>query len=509
MSSAMEDGIASGQHARSPAPLKGVPSRDLRMGRSPWQTFYGRGLLVTDLAALALATMLAVLLRFGFASDVTTNGPFSVNYQGLGAIIAIAWWVSLSVFRTRDIRFVGEGSEEYRRITRVTFMLFGWLAITSLMFKWDMSRGYLATAFPLGLGFLLVNRKVWRVWLRRSREDGRNISQVLVVGGIRSAQHITQMFDKHSGSGLKVTGVWVPDRPNELNEWLEVPGRFIPVMGTSRTLLGALGIAEADTVVVTDTEHLGHDGLRELTWQLEGADIDLMVSPNVVDVAGSRIHMRAVATMPLMHLEEPQYAEAGSWPKVLFDKSVAAVLLLLFSPLMLVAGIAVKLTSRGPIFYHQERVGLDGETFRIIKFRSMRVGADQHLAKLLAEQGAGDKPLFKIADDPRITAVGRFLRRFSIDELPQLLNVLKGDMSLVGPRPQRDAEVELYDHLASRRLRVRPGMTGLWQVSGRSDLSWEDAIRLDTFYVENWSMTGDLIILWKTVRAVLSSDGAY
>ncbi|MFI5429457.1 sugar transferase [Aeromicrobium sp. UC242_57] len=176
---------------------------------------------------------------------------------------------------------------------------------------------------------------------------------------------------------------------------------------------------------------------------------------------------------------------------------------------MLGVAVAVKLTSPGTVFFKHERIGRDGKPFKMIKFRSMRSGSDAQLQSLLDAQGTAGTPLFKITNDPRITRVGGFIRRFSIDELPQLINVVKGDMSLVGPRPQQAEEVELYDDAAHRRLHVRPGMTGLWQVSGRSDLSWEEAIRLDTSYVENWSMTADLLILWRTVRAVLGSDGAY
>ncbi|VXB52416.1 sugar transferase [Aeromicrobium sp. 9AM] len=486
------------------APLK-LPATT----RSSWASFYRRGLLVSDLVVLVIAVLLAELLRFGPSATVTADGPFSVSYEGLGAFIAAMWWGSLSMFQSRDLRILGEGADEYQRIVRATFIMFGTLAIASLLFKWDMSRGYLATAFPLGLALLLLNRKLWRVWLQRSRRIGRNISHVLVIGGIRSGIHVTGVFDRHRSSGLKVTGVWVPDRAGQPDEWLDVPERFVPVMGSDRTLAEALTIADADTVVVTDTEHLGPDGLRELTWELEGADVQLFVSPGVVDVAGSRIHMRAVASMPLLQLEEPQYAEAGTWPKTLFDRTVAGVLVVLFAPLMASAAIAVKLSSPGPVFFYQERIGLRGIPFRMMKFRSMRRGADAELAALLAAQGSGDKPLFKVVDDPRITRTGAFLRRFSIDELPQLFNVFKGDMSLVGPRPQQQAEVELYDDAAHRRLTVRPGMTGLWQVSGRSDLTWEESIRLDTSYVENWSMISDLTILWRTVRAVLGSDGAY
>lgn len=486
-----------------------VEPGDLPLPPASWKRRYVIGVALSDLVLLTIATVLAVVLRFGLDSGATTSGPFALGYTGLGIAIAGAWWASLSLFRSRDLRIIGEGAEEYRRITRITFWLFGGLAIASMMLKVDMSRGYLATAFPLGLFLLLINRKAWRVWLRGTRRQGRNISGVLVVGGIRSAMHMSHVLDKHPSAGLRLSGVWVPDRDADLNEWLDVPGRFIPVLGTGRTLADALTISGAETVLVTDTEHLGPDGLRELTWQLEGVNVELMIAPNVMDIAGSRIHMTAVASMPLIHLEEPQYAEAGTWPKMLFDRSAALMLSILFAPLMIGAAIAVKLTSTGPVFYTQERVGLRGDRFRMIKFRSMRTDADDELPTLMAEQGIGATPLFKIPDDPRITSAGHFLRRYSIDELPQLFNVLKGDMSLVGPRPQRAAEVELYDSVARRRLTVRPGMTGLWQVSGRSDLSWEESIRLDTNYVENWSMTADLMILWRTVRAVLGSDGAY
>ncbi len=386
--------------------------------------------------------------------------------------------------------------------------MFGWLAILSLVFKWDMSRGYLAIAFPLGLTGLLIGRKVWRVWLRRKRIAGLATSRVLVVGGTETAQEIMSWFLKHRGAGYVVTGVWVPDQ-SEHQDSDTLGGYTVPVMGTNHTLLNAVKRSEATTVVVTDTEHLGHRGLKELTWELEGSGIELLVSPSVVDVAGSRIHLRAVASLPLLHLEEPQFAEAGAWPKLAFDRMVAAVLLVVVSPLLALVAVLVRVTSAGPIFYRQERIGREGIAFNMVKFRTMKVGADAELQALISEQGSAETPLFKVKDDPRLTRIGGFMRRYSIDELPQLFNVLKGDMSLVGPRPQRQAEVELYDTAAHRRLHVLPGMTGLWQISGRSDLSWEESIRLDNYYVENWSLVGDLLILWKTVRAVISPNGAY
>jgi exopolysaccharide biosynthesis polyprenyl glycosylphosphotransferase len=498
------------RHGRRTADRGLPPVGDSRVTvRRDARSFYRRGLLVTDLAVLGVTTAIAQIWHFGIDADVRTSGPLDMSYAALGALIVAVWWVVLHLFQTRAPKIIGDGADEYRRVARATFLLFGWVAIWSLMFKWDMSRGYLAIAFPLGLVGLLAGRKAWRVWLGNQRRRGQHLSNVLVVGGSRSGQEMALWFNRHRDSGLRVTGVWVPDAHTKNNEWLDVPDQFIPVLGNDRNLFDALNIAEADTVIVSDTEHLGHRALRDLTWQLEGIDVDLMVSPNVMDFSGSRIHVRAVAGMPLMHLEQPQYAEAGAWPKVAFDRLFALLAIVAFSPLLLGVALAVKVTSRGPIFYRQRRIGLNGDDFDMLKFRSMRVGADTELAALLAAQGTSDQPLFKVKDDPRLTSVGAFLRRYSIDELPQLLNVLRGDMSVVGPRPQVAAEVELYDDHALRRLTVRPGMTGLWQVSGRSDLSWEDAIRLDTYYVENWSLMGDLIILWRTLRAVVRSSGAY
>ncbi|UUZ57645.1 sugar transferase [Nocardioides sp. B-3] len=281
------------------------------------------------------------------------------------------------------------------------------------------------------------------------------------------------------------------------------------MLTAAASLSDALTITNAQAVLVTDTDHLGATGLRELTWQLDGTGIELMLSPNVPDVVGSRLHLHDLSGMPMLHLDEPQYAGAGRYTKSLFDRVGAAALLVMLFPLILATAPAVKFTSAGPVFYSRDRVGRDGRHFSMIKFRSMREDADAELEILLMAEGKSLSELPKLMMDPRITRVGAFIRRFSIDEVPQLFNVLKGDMSLVGPRPQRDFEVEQYDHVASRRLTVRPGMTGLWQVSGRSDLTYDEAIRLDVHYVENWSMTSDLIILWKTFRAVVASDGAY
>ncbi|MFI5429456.1 nucleoside-diphosphate sugar epimerase/dehydratase [Aeromicrobium sp. UC242_57] len=228
--------------------------------------------------------------------------------------------MSLIAHRSRDQRLFGDDAEEYRRVVRATVFTFSLLAIVSLLVKADFSRGYLALAFPLGMVGLLISRKVWRTWLRKQRYRGIGLARVLMIGGEKSSTRVAQTFDANKTAGFRVTGVWEPDRQHAKPEWLDVSDRFVPVLGTERTLAEALTISNANTVIITDTEHLGHDGLRELMWQLESAGIDLMVSPNMVDVAGARLHMRGISGMSFLHLEEPQYASAGSWPKALFDR---------------------------------------------------------------------------------------------------------------------------------------------------------------------------------------------
>ncbi|GAA1745055.1 sugar transferase [Aeromicrobium alkaliterrae] len=496
--------------ASSAGPDGGDPVVEVTSTRARWHGTYARTLFLTDVIAVVAAGLLSAGLRFGFdQSSVTTNGPLSLSYWSFGTALAAGWVIALQVYRTRDSYVIGEGVEEYRRIVRASVMYFGWVAIVSLVLKLDASRLYLAITFPLGLFGLLLGRKVWRAWLRRQRRHGEMVSNTLIVGGIRSAAEIVGHLERAHNAGIRVAGVWVPDRAAGEGERIERQGHSIRVFGEDARLHDVLRTTRAELVVVTDTEHLGHAGLKDLIWELEGLDIDLMLSPNVVDVSGSRIQLGTVARLPFLTVGKPTYGAAAAWPKKAFDRLGAAVIITLLAPVLLGCALAVKLTSRGPVLYGQERIGLDGQPFHMMKFRSMRVDADESLARLLAEQGKEHGPLAKLEDDPRITRAGRVLRRYSLDELPQLFNVLRGTMSLVGPRPQRQFEVERYDATAHRRLRVLPGMTGLWQVSGRSDLSWDDAVRLDTYYVENWSLVGDVLILWRTIRAVTRPDGAY
>jgi exopolysaccharide biosynthesis polyprenyl glycosylphosphotransferase len=265
---------------------------------------------------------------------------------------------------------------------------------------------------------------------------------------------------------------------------------------------------DVDTVAVTSSSETAADYLRRLSWELEGTGLELLVAPGLVEIAGPRLHIRPFEGLPLLAVEQPRFRGGRRLVKGAVDRAAAALALLLLAPVLVGIALAVRLTSAGPVLYRQERIGLNGRSFTMLKFRSMVVDADARLAAL-REQNISDGLLFKMREDPRVTPVGRWLRRLSLDELPQLLNVLNGSMSLVGPRPPLPVEVARYDSSVSRRLLVKPGLTGLWQISGRSDLPWEEAVRLDLRYVENWSLALDALILWKTGRAVLSSSGAY
>jgi exopolysaccharide biosynthesis polyprenyl glycosylphosphotransferase len=480
--------------------------------RRDWEQGYVDGLRVTDFVVVVAAVAIAHFVRFGGADvDVPLT---TASYTILSFVLAALWITFLAIFRTRSPRVLGTGAEEYRRIITATFRLFGTVAILALVLRLDLARGYLAIALPVGLVGLLGSRWIWRRRIGRARLQGKYQTSVIIVGSRSSAMSMARSFNREPSSGYAVVGMCLPeyqaDSARINNDGaLTVDGFDIPVYGTEHDVLEAIERSGADTVAVTATDHIGHLGLREMIWNLEKKNVDLVVAPGVVDVAGPRLHMRPVAGLPLIHVEKPQYNGATRFSKTAFDLVFAVFALLIISPALIVVAALIKLTSKGPVFYKSERMGLDGKPFQMIKFRSMVVDADQQVTKLLAENESEGGVLFKMRDDPRITKIGKIMRRLSIDELPQFVNVLKREMSIVGPRPPLRREVETYDGEVRRRLLVKPGVTGLWQVSGRSDLSWEETVRLDLSYVENWSMTGDMLIVFKTLRAVLGSDGAY
>jgi exopolysaccharide biosynthesis polyprenyl glycosylphosphotransferase len=356
----------------------------------------------------------------------------------------------------------------------------------------------LTTALSL-LGRFLLRRR-----LHRARAKGRAMHRVLLLGHAPTVAQMTSQLHRRYHHGFQVIGACVPaGQLGDASSMVEVP-----VFGALGAAANSAAAAGADTVMVLSCPELDGPMLRRLAWDLERDDIDLIVASSLVDTAGDRITVRPVDGLPMMHVEHARLIGGRRLVKGVFDVAGAALLLLLLTPLFLAIALWIRLDTGGPVFFRQTRVGRDGEAFRIFKFRTMHADAEQ---RLLAMQDRNDFSgvLFKMRADPRVTRSGRVLRRHSLDELPQLLNVLRGEMSLVGPRPPLPSEVEQYPEDMRRRLVVKPGMTGLWQVSGRSDLSWEDSMRIDLQYVENWSLTVDLVILMRTAMVVARGHGAY
>jgi exopolysaccharide biosynthesis polyprenyl glycosylphosphotransferase len=494
---------AANEQLVTPANIVPIP------GKIPtWQQGYALRLVAIDVVGVVLAVGLAQWLRFGAVIDVVM--PYrGVDYTAVSLMIAVLWILALSINRSRSPRVIGSGAEEYRRVWLATLSVFGGVAIISMLFKLEIARGYLVIALPAGLLFLALGRWIARqVVVRARRRNGSCITRVLVVGSPAAVRDLTKSLAREPGSEYQVVGACLPGPMRR--DHVDVPGvGAVPTYGDESDVVNAVRITGSHAVAVTATERLDGRGIRDLSWELEKLDIDLLVSPGVVDIAGPRLQMRPVAGLPLIHVEKPQYSGAKRFQKRFFDIAFSSAVLIFGLPLLIPVAIAIKLTSKGPVFYRQERIGLDGHPFEMIKFRTMVDGADKMVDKLAAHNESEGGVLFKIREDPRVTRVGRILRKYSIDELPQFINVLKRDMSVVGPRPPLATEVQSYDDHAMKRLLVRPGITGLWQVSGRSDLSWEDSVRLDLFYVENWSMISDLLIAIKTVKAMFSASGAY
>lgn len=501
--SALDAGVASRYAASTERIDGGCDSH-----RLTWQRRLVQNLRVTDTLVVSGAVFLGQYVRFGPNFDFSAHTYDRYHVAALSVLFIACWLISLASLRTRSPRILGTGIEEYRRVVAASFSTFGAIAIVSLVFKLDIVRGCLAIGLPVGVLALLASRSLWRRYIVRERCRGQYQTKFLIVGERDAAVHFADEMMRSAASGYQVSGVTIPGYGPPKGESMVMNGRQVPILGDENHVLHAISACDADTVAIAGTEHFGVKGIQRLIWDLEPRGVDLIVSTGVMDVALSRLVLRPTAGVPVMHIEKPQYQGAKKFQKRLFDIAFSATALVLALPVLVVAALAIKLTSRGPIFYSAERIGIDGQPFSMLKFRTMIQGADTLVGSLLASNEGGGL-LFKIRDDPRITPVGRLLRRLSIDELPQFINALRGQMSVVGPRPPLRREVESYDRDVSRRLLVKPGITGLWQVSGRSDLAWDEAVRLDLTYVDNWSMIGDVLIVAKTVGAVLGHKGAY
>ena len=463
---------------------------------SRWARGYSRalGAMETLFAAVAAGSVLATRAEGIDAS--------SALFWAAVALV-VAWPLLLVGGGAHSERVFGTGSEEYRAVGRAGFVLLAVAGFASYAADLDLSRALVVVAVPALMVATLVGRFVARCVLRRLRAQGRCGKRVVVVGRGTAVLDLVAQVRRERFAGMEVVAACV----TPADRVRVAAATAVPVGGLDDVveIAGRLG---ADTIAVTSASETAAQYLRQLSWQLEGTGIELLVAPGLIEVAGPRLHIRPLEGLPLLSIEQPRFEGWQSVIKGGLDRVTAALGLLFLSPLLCAVAVAIKLSGPGPVLFRQERVGVNGKAFTMLKFRSMVVDADRHLDELRAEN-ISDGVLFKMRIDPRVTPIGRVLRRLSLDELPQLLNVLGGSMSLVGPRPPLPGEVARYDAPVHRRLLVKPGLTGLWQVSGRSDLPWEEAVRLDLRYVENWSLAMDLLILAKTVRAVLGSSGAY
>ena len=461
-----------------------------------WRQRYQAICLASDFVMALVAGIAAYFVKVGWRIGLT--------YILLTIALPFVWVGVVALNRAYETRFLGVGSEEFRRVARAGLVLTAVVAFTVYAFDLSVARRYVLVGLPVVTLLTLGERYGVRRWLHHQRARGGYLHRVVVVGHEVPVLEMLRRLGDARHHGLLVVAACLPvpgQRPALMD-------RGVPVVGGFESVANAVRLTGADTVAVLASPDFGPERLRRLAWDLEPSGADLMVAPSLVEVAGPRLSIRPVTGLPLLQVEQPQFTGGRRIVKLTFDRMVALFCLCLLSPFMVAIALAIRITSSGPALFRQERIGRNGKPFMMIKFRSMVTGAEAMRDELLS-QSDRDGLMFKMRSDPRITRIGSWLRRYSLDELPQLLNVLAGSMSLVGPRPPLPEEVERYGDDVRRRLLVLPGVTGLWQVSGRADLSWEESVRLDLRYVDNWTLATDLLILWKTARAVIGGDGAY
>ena len=461
-----------------------------------------RGLLLrSDHSVMALVAAVSAAVALRSSSTIPSVNALAAQLA-IATVIVLLWAGMLWAFRTRDSRVLCLGVTEYKRIVSASAMTFGTLGIAFVIFPVPLARYYFLVAFPIGVTGLLLERWLWRKWLARRSRAGQSLSRVVVVGTSTEVEYVVRQVRKSSGAAYSVVGAVVQTGSQSIG------GLGIPVTHDLDTVADQVARLGADAVIVAGAPTGMPDYVHDLAWSLEGTATDLIIATNLANVAGPRIHLRPVEGLPLIHVEIPQFEGGKHVMKRLFDAAAASAALLFLAPLFAIIALLVVLDSPGPALFRQERVGRDGKLFTMLKFRSMRVEAETELDELRAQnEGAG--ALFKLRDDPRVTRVGRFIRKHSLDEFPQLWNIVLGDMSIVGPRPPLPREVKAYEEHVHRRLYIRPGLTGMWQVNGRSTLDWEESVRLDLYYVENWSLVGDIVIVWRTFREIRNPMGAF
>ena len=454
----------------------------------PWHESYRTRLLISDAVVLVWVVYGTQIVWFG-----TGNAQLSllrdlrftaVSYWLTSAILVALWLLALSLADTRTPGVVGTGMTEYVRVIDSSLVLFGVIAIVAFLFRVDIARGYLLISLPAGILLLLLVRWLWRQWLVAKRRVGKCASGVILIGSPASVAQVGHELQQRRDTGYLVVGACLP--PDDHDAGIPTTDADIPVLGTFDDLTRVLADTGADTVLVTSSDALPPEKVKQISWSLEAGRQHLLLAPGIADVAGPRIHTRPVSGLPLVHVETPRFSPGQRFGKRMADLIMSLVAVVVISPLLGILALAVKLSSPGPVCVRETRIGYHGRPFTMLAFRTAR------------EDDDGTVP----------TALGRWMHRHTLDDLPQLFNVIGGTMSLVGPRPPLPGEVETYTDASLRRFLVKPGITGLSQISGRENLAWEDAVRLDLSYVENWSLAGDVAIVIKSAKAALLGRAA-
>lgn len=465
-----------------------------------WERRYVRAARCSDLFSVLVADLVVTL---GYHDASVLSLPSNALVALSVPVLAL---FSLALAHAWDPRVLGGGPEEFRRVGSAYVAVIAAMAVLGYAVGLAGGHSWVFGAFPLAAALTLLGRYGLRRWVHRRRRSGKYRRSVVAAGDAAAVRELIRRTRAAQYVGWHVAAVCLADVERGQALPMEVDG--VPVIGTERDVVGLVALHGFQAVAILPSSRWSQNRTQQLAWDLEAVGADLLMTPALMDIVGPRLHITPVAGMPLLQVNAPTFTGPAWVVKMVLDRVFALVLLVVSAPVLLTIGCAVRLTSPGPALFRQTRVGQGGTRFQMVKFRSMVCDAEERRADLVdADEGAG--ALFKIRNDPRVTRVGHFLRRYSLDELPQLLNVVAGHMSLVGPRPPLVAEVETYDDGVCRRLFVKPGVTGLWQVSGRSDLSWEESVRIDLRYVENWSIALDVMILWKTVAAVFRAEGAY
>jgi exopolysaccharide biosynthesis polyprenyl glycosylphosphotransferase len=440
--------------------------------------------------------LLAALVRHALFDEPEAIGPVFVV-----AVVALPVWLGVFArYKLYTAAAVTSFTAELRRILHAVAAASAGTGLVSVVFAQQISRVWLLCTMFFGLGTVVIERTIVRQIFRRARTHGRFQRSVVVIGTNAEALAIVQMLGDNTALGYHVVGLVECGGPNGV----VAP---VPVLGNWRDTVDILRSLDANGVIIA-TSAIEEPAANRLARELMECGYHVELTSGLVDISADRLLTRPLGRRPVMYIEPVRLAGWRAVAKRSFDVVLASVALFFATPLLFVSAILIKLDSRGPVFFSQVRVGRKGKLFRVWKLRTMVADAED-LLEDLRDQSEVDGPLFKMQNDPRLTRVGGFLRKLSLDELPQLWNVLRGEMSMVGPRPALPSEVSEWSEEVRNRLRVKPGITGMWQVNGRSQTTFDDYVRHDLYYVDNWTLLTDLAIVAKTVPVVLLRRGAY